>query len=365
MIQLSAGHLERYLKDCFGPEVQLLSFGPIGEDQVAEGVKQYGYGRPILIRMRAGGEVKSLVLETIKPGPFGHEHRADRAQSILWDYDSYGRLPRHVRALDAGAFTVENTMISLDGTQELFLLTEFSEGDSYHLDLERIASTGQLRQTDRDRMIALVRYMAQIHQLRRKDVELYRRRLRELIGHGECIMGLTDSYPIPYAFITSRMLRGIEEAANRWRWALHDRAERLCQVHGDFHPWNILFRAGGDFTVLDRSRGEWGEPADDVTALSINYLFFSLRKYGRLEGAFEELFLELWDRYREITGDWDVARAAPPFFAFRGLVLASPRWYPDLELGVRRAIFSFMENVLASERFDPKEVNRYCEVKTS
>ena len=35
-------------------------------------------------------------------------------------------------------------------------------------------------------------------------------------------------------------------------------------MHGDFHPWNLLFREGVEFSVLDRSRGEWGEPADDV-----------------------------------------------------------------------------------------------------
>jgi len=54
-------------------------------------------------------------------------------------------------------------------------------------------------------------------------------------------------------------------------------AHRLSQVHGDFHPWNVLFREGVDFTVLDRSRGERGEPADDVTAMTINYIFILCR----------------------------------------------------------------------------------------
>ena len=45
-------------------------------------------------------------------------------------------------------------------------------------------------------------YLASIHRVKRRDADLYRRRLRELIGHGECIMGLTDSYPQQYAFIT-------------------------------------------------------------------------------------------------------------------------------------------------------------------
>lgn len=48
---------------------------------------------------------------------------------------------------------------------------------------------------------------------------------------------------------------------------LYVRQIRLRQVHGDFHPWKILFELGADFRLLDRSRGEFGDPADDVTSL--------------------------------------------------------------------------------------------------
>ncbi|MCC7386015.1 MAG: phosphotransferase [Deltaproteobacteria bacterium] len=363
MIHLSRRSLKTYLRRRFGADIELLSFGRIGEAAAEDdSPKKYGYGAPILIQFRAGGELVRVVLETMSPGPFGHEHRADRAQAMIWDYDTYAKLPRHVRAVDVGAVTNKDELVSLADADEMFVLNEYAEGTGYAADLERLLVTDRLEDLDRDRMVALIRYLAQIHQLRREDSDLYRRRLRELIGHGECIMGLTDSYPVPYEFVTARTLRLIEEGANRWRWKLHDRAERLSQVHGDFHPWNILFREGTDFSVLDRSRGEWGEPADDVTALTINYLFFSLRRHGRLAGPFEVLFRETWDRYREITGDWDVVRAAPPFFAFRGLVIASPRWYPDLSVAVRRSLFCFIENVLADDRFDPADANRYCEV---
>ncbi len=81
----------------------------------------------------------------MKPGPFGHEHPADRAQAILWDYDSYGRLPRHVKALDVGAFTEDQQLISVAPAREFFVLTQWTEGASYHLDLERLAKGGRLR----------------------------------------------------------------------------------------------------------------------------------------------------------------------------------------------------------------------------
>lgn len=161
---------------------------------------------------------------------------------------------------------------------------------------------------------------------KKRSPNLYQRRLRELLGRGECIMGLTDSYPLPYGFITEKLLEEIEQYCNMWRWRLRNRTSRLCQVHGDFHPWNILFRKGTSFTILDRTRGEWGEAADDVTSITINYLFFSLRVAGQLTGLFERLFQCFWERYLDKTGDTGVLEDAPPFFAFRGLVIASPAW---------------------------------------
>jgi hypothetical protein len=352
--------LGRYLQSRFGPETRLLSYKVIGKASSQGEQKRYGYGTPVKLTFRLGGRLQSAVLETMRPGPFGHEHMADRAQAILWDYDSYGRLPRHVKTLDVGAFDGKQALFSVAEAREFFVLNEWAEGVSYHLDLERLAKGGALRALDRSRTIALARYLAQIHATKRRDADLYKRRLRELIGHGECIMGLTDSYPKQYGFITEDLLRTVEEACNRWRWRLRSKAARLSQVHGDFHPYNVLFRAGTDFSVLDRSRGEWGEPADDVTAMTINYLLASLIRWGKLKGPFESLFRLFWDTYVEASGDKAVMETAAPFFAFRGLVVASPVWYPTLSLDVRRSLFRFVENVLDAPRFEPERANDYC-----
>ena len=360
MPPLKKEFLERYLQDRFGPATTLLSYGPIGKESSKGTYKQYGYGSPIKATFTVGKSRRSAVLETMSPGPFGHEHMADRAQAILWDYESYGRLPRHVKALDVGAFTSRQELFSVAKAREFFVLTEWMKGASYHEDFRRLMKGGALRPLDRRRATALATYLAAIHRRKRRDPALYRRRVRELIGHGECIMGLTDSYPVPFGFITQERLRSIEDRCNQWRWRLHDRTQRLSQVHGDFHPWNVLFRTGTDFSVLDRSRGEWGEPADDVTSMAINYLFFSLCRWRRLRGPFESLFRLFWDTYLEGSGDQEITAAAAPFFAFRGLVIASPVWYPKLPMEVRRSIFRFMENVLEAPRFDPARVNDYC-----
>jgi aminoglycoside phosphotransferase (APT) family kinase protein len=156
------------------------------------------------------------------------------------------------------------------------------------------------------------------------------------------------------------LLKQIEQHCIDWRWDLKNRVHRLRQVHGDYHPWNILFREGTDFVLLDRSRGEWGEPADDVACLTMNYVFFSLQRSGRLDGNFESLFRGFWERYLANSGDTAMLQVVAPFFAFRGLVMAHPVWYPKLAESVRQKLFNFIHAVLDRDIFDPGEVNHYC-----
>jgi len=246
-------------------------------------------------------------------------------------------------------------LVPLGDAEELFMVADFVDGREYADDLLRLRAGGVLAAPDVERADALCDYLAGIHRAAGPHPELYVRRIRELVGHGECIFGVTDSYPSG-----REVLEKIEHLCVAWRWKLKRRTHRLRQVHGDFHPWNILFRDGADFTALDRSRGEWGEAADDVTCLTLNYLFFSLQRSGRLEGGFETLWLRFWERYLERSGDREILEVAAPFFAWRALVMANPVWYPVLEEALRRKLLDFAQNVLAEERFDPRGANAYC-----
>lgn len=357
---MDARQVETYLSTLFKEPVKVDNLELLGEPRGGADAKGYGYGAPVRVHYRTPrGESRSAVIHTIGAAPFGHEHMADRAQILLWQYRAFNSLPRHIRALDAGGFDASGALTSVGRIDEFCLLTEYATGNAYAGDLERICRDGIASPLDFERADALCDYLADIHREPVDQPGLYVRRMRELVGHGECIMGLTDSYP-PHPSIGRETLEEIEHRAVAWRWRLKDRVHRLRQVHGDFHPWNILFRDGTDFGLLDRSRGEYGDPADDVTCLTANYIFFSLQRSGRLEGSFNDLLLRFWDRYLAKTGDREMLDVAAPFFAFRGLVMASPLWYPDLPETVRRKLIAFVLTVLDRPTFDPREVNAYC-----
>ncbi len=359
--------LEAYLSSVFGKDVDVVYVNELSKEKEEkhrkkdeEDLKGFGYGTPYLIVLNIDDAEKRVILETMRTsGGFGHDYFNDRAGILLWQHSAFNKLPKHVRSVDVGAFTGKGGLKSLGDCGEFFIMTEFVEGKLYHEDLDRLRKSKQLTPLDSKRCKALSDYLARIHTVKSDNAELYIRRIRDLVGHGECIMGLMDSYPEGLDYVDEKDLMQIEKRCVEWRWKLKHFAHRLTQVHGDYHPWNILFHENVDFTVLDRSRGEWGEPADDVSAMTINYLFYSLQTYGRLANVFETLFKQFWKNYLEKTGDEEVLSVVQPFLVWRSLVVASPVWYPSLPQIVRSKLFNFTRNVLETEKLDLKNVNSY------
>jgi len=358
-MQIELRDLQEYLKRRAGAAVRIEEARPLGEPGGAAALKQFAYGRPLLVRYCVGDQTFQVVFHRIRHNAFGRERDDDRVAAVWLDFNTFNRLPCHVPALDMAMRTKEGEVHSISSAREVLLVTAYRPGRPYAGDLIRIRDEGTMRPLDIKRAEALASYLAEIHQVRCDEKMLWRRRLRDLVGHGEGIMGLTDSYPENLPYLTSAELLSIEEAANHWRWRLKPLSHRLSQVHGDFHPFNILFEEGLEFHVLDRSRGEWGEPADDVSCMTINYLFFSLQRSGCLEGPFRELHERFWEQYLSLRPDEELLTVIQPWFAWRALVLASPVWYPTLPEEVRRTLLRFTHRVLSMERFDYREVNRY------
>src|SRR5262245_3774503 len=350
----------RYLKRLFKADVEVRSLRPLGwADDGLEDPKGFGYGVPFEIECTIGGAARTLVVSRTRPAQgFGHDYPADRAWQALHGHDAYNSFPRHAHSLDVGVLTESGELASVADTAEFFQLVEKVEGTLYWRDLERLLEA-PLQETDIARAEALARFLAEVHAVKHDEPTLYQRRIRELVGHGECLMGILDSYPHPYALLTAEVCEEIERAAVAARWRLRTRSYRLSRTHGDFHPWNLLFRAGTDFSVLDRSRGTWGEPADDVAALSINYLFYGLR--ARLSQPFRFLFGTFLETYLRESHDREILEVLPPFLAFRALVIAHPTWYPELSDPLRLTLIHFARRMMTAARFDPADARALLE----
>lgn len=360
-MQLTQAAIERYLTRLLATPIQVQQVQTLGGSTGATALKALGYGQPLRIDFVRDGIVEQVVLHQITRNGFGRERDADRVAEVWLNHATFNRLPRHVTALDRVALTAEGELEPAGQIQELLLLTRYAPGTVYAEDLIRIRDEGICHGCDQNRARALATYLAEIHAVRHVDPLLWRRRLRDLVGHGEGIMGLTDSYPTDFALATSADLRAIEAEANCWRWRLKPLTHRLAQVHGDFHPFNILFQDGVEFQLLDRSRGEWGEPADDVSCLAINYLFFSLQAFGALAGPFAQLYHIFWESYLAQRADPELLGVIQPWFAWRALVLANPLWYPTLSDPIRRKLLTFARRLLTTEAFQWQAVNQYWE----
>ena len=316
--------------------------------------KASGYGEPLrLCIVDAGGAEHQLVLHTATANDFGHDRRADRAEEALLAYDTFGGIPRHVRAVDVGAITRDGNLISLRDSGEFYLVTEYAPGRIYAADLRRIAQDGRATEDDLLRASALAQYLVALHVGVAGRPGAYRRAIRDLVGHGECIFGIVDGYGSEVPAAPPECLHAIERSCLEWRWRLRDRVRRLCRTHGDFHPFNVVFQEGLEFRVLDASRGSIGDPADDVAAMAINFPFFALSQPGSWHNGLGLLWHRFLDTYLSLRDDPELLEVLPPFLAFRGLVLANPTFYPALAAGDRDRLLGFVERALAAPRFDP------------
>ena len=355
--------LTHYLGKRWGTAVTIQSIRELSHPTTeTDALKQFGYGRPLLVTYWLGEEERQEVFHRLQRNAFGRERQDDLVAAIWLDHQTFNRLPRHVRAADMVALNPQGELHSLQTAVDLLLVTTYQPGHPYAHDLLRIRDDGLYQPLDEQRVEVLAHYLAQIHAVKKDEPTLWRRRLRDLVGHGEGIMGLTDSYPHDLAYVSSQELQQIEQEANCWRWRLKPLTHRLCQVHGDFHPFNIVFDRETKFYVLDRSRGAWGEAADDVSCLSINYIFFSLQRAGRLTRPFDHLHDLFWQTYLAAGTDEEITAVIQPWLVWRALVLASPIWYPTLSDDIRRKLFTFAHHVLTLDNYDYQRVNDYLEV---
>lgn len=321
-----------------------------------------------LVEFEINDKKRRKVLKLQYSENLGSDYPADRAQSLILSHHAFNDMPNHVKSLDVLGLSEDGEVLPVGKAKEYFLLMDEAKGVDYFKDLKRIAAEGEYDKNDERKILILAKFLADLHKKKFKSESLYKRKIRDTIGGGASIMGVFDMYPERVDwFLPELQAEIVKKAVDHWSKERYF-SGRLCEIHGDFHPGNIWFKDAENFTILDRSRGRYGEAADDISAFLINFIFYSLIYKGEFSGPLFELFQLFVNEYFKLTDDEEMGKVISPFWAFRVVVVCNPHpfFYPDSFYGgkkkaldVRMKMISFALNVLDEEQFDWKRIDDY------
>ena len=351
--------LKSYLETLFNGKITDINIQKLGEGCVGTG---------FALNFKVNGNTHKKILKTLFTSNLGMDHFSDRAGSLLLAHSHYSKIPNHIASADVCGITKEGKIISVGNAQEFFILMEEAQGKDMFKDFERVAKTNVLTSEDRTRILQLSDFLAKLHQ--EKPTlnlnSLYKRCLRNVIGGNTSIMSIIDMYPQEVKWVSKEEINHLLQASILF-WSTHKFNEgRLCHTHGDFHPGNIWFKDAENFTLLDRSGQTYGEAADDLTAFSVNFIFYSLKERGEFSGAAKEGFHLFWKNYLSKTDDSEIFNLAPPFFALRAMVVANPIFYSDDFFGspenahkIRRSLFNFALQMVQDGKCNLEQIETY------
>lgn len=194
-------------------------------------------GSGFLIEIKSKDSMKTYVVKSLLPEHFGHDYPSDRAAVFLLDLDEYKTLPRHVNPVDVLSEMEDGSIKSIGGEKEYYLLMERATGKHYFHDLSSFKQKDRLEHPDITKIKTMTSYLAEIHSVKKVSKTLYWRKLRDTIGHGECLMGIFDTYPD--MTLGSDEITTIIKKSFDWIYRLKPLHNRLSQIHGDFHPGNM------------------------------------------------------------------------------------------------------------------------------
>lgn len=360
--------LKIYLSNLLGSEIKIKSIERLGEGF---------HGAAFSITVIEKSKEKKYFLKTLHEQGFGHEYPADRANVIIRAAMDHNLLPNHVKVLNAGSVQKNGSLLSLGEPEDFFIIMEEGKGREYWSDLDEIRENGRLTKDDDEKIRTIADYLANIHSIKYSGDNgrhLYKRVVRDFVGHGELTMGVIDTFPDKLEFTTNEEMVEIVKKMVEWWNEIKGRYHRLTIVHGDFYPGNIWFD-NKNLVVFDRSRFRYGDPADDMTCLVMNLINYSLMSYGEFIDPFKKLTELLFDNYFKKREDKEMFAVAPLFLAFRALVCIHPVFYSAEWMKSRgfsqeriealneskRKIINFTRNVLEEKEFDIKKINSYLD----
>lgn len=344
-MEISKKQIKSFLEKHYGKNVEIVEFSKIGSGWVANGYE---------LKFRFDNEEKRVAVRMLKDVDFSHDYPSDRGAYLSLQHRSSKMLPNHNKSIGVITIDQSDNVIEVAESNEYFQILEWAKGKEYFNDLGEISTRGSITKNDIDRVETLSNYLVKIHKIKFDGDQdhaksLYKRHTRDFVG-SDFLMDVLDTYPEKNGFVSKDEIYDLVNKIYQYREETKQMFTRLRKVHGDFHPGNVRFYDGG-FEVLDSSRVIWGEPADDVACMAINYVWNSIKQRGSFEGDFAKLFSIFYENYVQKSGDNEIAKLIPMFFAVRSIVLTHPIFFDEKDAN-RKKLFDLSIKLLTEGNFN-------------
>lgn len=335
---ISAAEWSRALSQVLGQDASVIKIRPLS----AHAVKTGGLSETLRIEYVDGkGRPHSCFAKRHEASEMGETAIADQIHDSAWRLSGYGAYPGHTPSLGMTLFRGSRGVSSLSAAPDSVISFEAPSPGTPYGDL----LWNPDRQTDAE-AVALARkvctFMIQGHGPVHENVRAtYRRALRT---------SLVDSFlrtlETADDFWNARpgLRDELEHLMLSWRRRLIGMEHRLRSIHCDFHPWNLLVD-GDRLAAIGRRVPGSGDPANDLAALAVNYLWLKFMHPAHA-ARYDALYRAYWNTYLEHTEDDEAKQVAPPYFAVRCAVLVSPVWYGATPPEIRERIARLLVQIL-------------------
>ena len=341
-------HLERIsraLSQKLNEEVALVSIEKIGRGYHAEGFKATARdGRDFFIK-----RISSVVQ--------GFEYPERKVASLMVGHGMAKRANR--RPLPVGVFTETNGVLEaipdISQNTVVYHVQEFEpEGKAYAELLGERESKTKIDEQDRLEIENITDHIVQVHQIRHPSsdsaelCQVYNDGLRAEMVHPEVTMPFLHEFESDHPLIPperqGEYLTLLLQMIHTWK----NRSDRLCALHGDFWGGNVFLRQDSSVWVIDYSRIPWGDPGVDVGKWMSYYLWYFYKTGNSYYRDLGDLFLET---YIQKTGDEEVRQSMCLGFAFAGVLYSMLDFFPEVDIDVRKKMFTQVCSIIKNNRF--------------
>jgi len=355
-MEIKKEQIKKYLENKYSGKISDIQIEKLGS-----GVLGTGFS----LKFKINNKDNTLILKSLFTQNLGMDYYSDRAASLIDAHANYNSMEHHVKSEDVIAYNEDTSLTSIGKAREFYLVMEEAKGKSLFSDFDEIKKTNQLSEQTKNKIKIISDFLVKLHANKHTSTPLYRRKMRDTIGSGGSLMGLLDMHPEQaFSQFKKEWLEIVMRSINFWGLS-RNLSKRLCETHADYHPGNLWFD-NEKFTILDRARGRYGEPADDITAFIVNPILYAVITSKKFTGPFKEIFDIFWNNYFRQTKDREMRKVIAPYLAFRVAVVTNPLFYNDESLGgkesandVRKQLITLALNALKDKEFDPKKINEY------